>query len=94
MGDTVDEGTFEHMRERSVSYVVQQDSGFYGFSFAVEDEMSLGCEFADGFAHQVESTERVLEACVLCAGVHYGREAQLADARQALHDGVAHQVVD
>ena len=94
MGDALHQGVFQYVRKGAVPYVVQQDGGLDGFGFAVEDEVALGRQFADGFAHQVEGAERVLEAGVLCAGVDYGREAQLADARQPLHDGVAHQVVE
>ena len=64
--------------------LVHQDGGLDGFGLAVEDEVALGRQVLDGLGHQVESAERVLEARMLGAGIDHGRQAQLADAREAL----------
>ena len=51
----------------------------YGFSFTVEDEIAFGCELLDGLAHQVEGTQRVLKAGVLCTGIDNRRKSYLLD---------------
>ena len=54
--NSFDNGVFEHMRERTVTDVVQQDSRLYSFSLAVKDKITFGGQLGDSFAHQVEST--------------------------------------
>lgn len=76
-----------------MSDVVHQDGGLDGFGFAVEDEVSLGGEVLDGFAHQVEGAQGVLESGVLGAGVDDGGESELPDAVQALQEGMPQDVV-
>ena len=94
VGDAAYDGVFQHVREGPVADVVHQDGGLDGFGFAVEDEVALGRQVLDGLGHQVEGAERVLEACMLGAGIDHGRQAQLADARESLQQRMAHKVVE
>ena len=73
--------------------VVHQDGCTYGFSFTVEDEVTFGRKLGDGFAHEVKSSQGVLEACVLRSWVDNRGEPHLLDAVQALKQGVLHNVV-
>lgn len=76
-----------------MSDVVQQDGGLYGFRFAVKDEIAFGGEVLDRFAHQVESTQRVLETGMLCPRIYSRGQPQLLDAGKALQQWVAYNVV-
>ena len=73
VGDAAHDGVFQHVREGPVADVVHQDGGLDGFGLAVEDEVALGRQVLDGLGHQVEGAERVLEACMLGAGIDHGR---------------------
>lgn len=72
MGYSFDNGVFKNMRKRPVADVVQKDGCLYGFGFTVEYEVPFGGQLRDSFAHQVESSQRVLEPGVLCTGIDYG----------------------
>ena len=68
------------MRERTVTDVVQQDGCLYGFGFTVEYKVTFGSQLCDGLAHQVEGTQRVLKAGMLCTGIDNRRKSYLLDA--------------
>ena len=50
-------------------------SGCAGFCLGIENELSLLLQREDGFTHQVESTEGVLEPCVAGAGIDDGGQS-------------------
>lgn len=86
------ERVFEHVAEGPVSDVVQQDGCLHGFGLAVEDEVPLHQERLNGFAHQVEGTQGVLKAGVLCSWIDNVGSPQLLDAAEAVEGRVAHNV--
>ena len=92
MADAAHEGVLEHVAEGSVSDVVQQDGCLHCLGLAVEDEVPLLLERQDGLAHEVEGTEGVLEAGVLCPGIDDVGSAQLLDAAEAIEGWMAHDV--
>jgi HD superfamily phosphohydrolase len=47
---------FQYMRERAVSYIMQQDGSLHGLRFTIKDKIAFGGQLGDSFAHQVEST--------------------------------------
>ena len=91
--DACYDGVFEYMRERTMSYIVQEDGGLYSFGFAIEDEVAFGSKGSDSFAHQVKCTQRVLETGMLGTRIHGGRQSQLFDAGQTLEEGMLYDVV-
>lgn len=40
----------------------------------------------------MEGAYGMMEAGVLCAGIDHGREAELLNTREALHEGVLHDI--
>ena len=61
----------KHVRERSVTYVVQQDSGAYSLSLAVKDELTLLDKRLHSQPHQVEGAYGVLKSSVLRSRIYY-----------------------
>ena len=60
------------MRERTVTNIVHKDGGLYGFGLGVEDKLSLLLQREDGFAHQMEGAQRMLEARVTGSWIDHG----------------------
>ena len=54
--------------------------------------MSLLLERENGYAHQVESTDGMLETRMLGRGVNHVGHAELLDAGESLHQRVLHNV--
>lgn len=92
MAHPMNEGVFEHMAERPVPDVVQEDGSLHRFCLAVEDKVSLLLQREDGFAHQVEGSERVLQTGVLCSGIDDVGTAQLLDAAETVEGRMTHDV--
>ena len=90
--DAADKRVFQYMRERPVSDVVHQDGSFNSLGFAVEYEQALVLQREDGLAHQMEGSERVLEARVAGSRVDHRRQSELVDAAQTLEKRVLHDV--
>ena len=88
----MDEGVFQHMTERAMSDVVQQDGGLNSLCLAVEDEMSFQLQGLDSLAHQIEGTKGVLEACVLCPRIDDVCPSQLLDAAETVEGWVTNDV--
>ena len=47
---------FQYMRERAVSYIMQQDGSLHGLRFTIKDKIAFGGQLGDSFTHQVKST--------------------------------------
>lgn len=94
MGYTLDEGMFEYVRERSVSEVVEQDSDGSGLSFLVGDGYAFLLQGAEGFLHEVHSSEGVEEAAMHSSGVDEVGQPELADTIKSLHVGVLQDIVN
>lgn len=77
---TLYNGVFQYMRERTVSDIMHQNGRLHCFGFTVEDEVPFASEVLDSFARQMESTQRMLKARVLCTGINHRRQAQLLNA--------------
>lgn len=72
MGYSFDNGVFKNMRKGPWPMSCRRMVRLYGFGFTVEYEVPFGGQLRDSFAHQVESSQRVLEPGVLCTGIDYG----------------------
>ena len=77
-----------------MSDVVHQDGCLYGFRFRIEDELSFLLKRQDGLAHQVEGSQRVLEARVTGTRIDHRGQSQLVDTVKALEKRVLHNVVE
>ena len=82
----------EHMRERSMTDIVQQDGDHSARLFLLGDLHTLEPQRGNGLVHQVHRTERVTETAVHRTGVNEVRQPQLTDAVQTLHVGVLQHV--
>ena len=92
MAHPLNEGVFEHVAEGPMPDVVQEDGCLHRYSLTVEDKVSLLLQREDGFAHQVEGSERVLQTGVLCSGIDDVGTAQLLDAAETVEGRMAHDV--
>ena len=85
MGDAAYKGVLQHMRERSVSHVVQQHGRHHRFAFTVGDVDAFLPQVMDGFHTQVHSADGVNQTCVNSARIDEIAHTQLLDAPQSLH---------
>lgn len=73
--------------------VVHEDGGQDGLCLRVEDVDTFLAERLHGFRHQVEGSQRVLEAGMAGTGVNYRSQSQLVDAVKSLKQRMLHDVV-
>ena len=71
MGNSAYQRVLQYVRERAVTYVVHQDGRLYGLCLAVENEIAFLLQRHYGFAHQMEGTQRMLEARVARPWINY-----------------------
>ena len=72
--------------------VMHQDGCLDGLCLAVEDEDAFLCECHHSLAHQVISTQRVLETGMLRSGIDHRGQTHLLDVAQTLHQRVVDNV--
>ena len=75
---------FQHMRKRAVPNIVQQDGRQHAIGFGLCDVAPLLAQLFERLVGQVHGSQRMLQACMLCSGIHKSRQSQLFDTLQAL----------
>ena len=92
MRDVADERVFQNVREWPMTHVVKENGSLQRLCLTVKDEDALLRQREDSLAHQVESTQRMLEPGVLCPGINYRSHTELLDARETLEQAVLHDI--
>ena len=92
MRDVADERVFQNVRKGSMTHVVKKNGSLQRLSLTVKDENALLRQREDSLAHQMESTQRMLEPGVLCPRVNHRSHTELLDAREALEQAVLHDI--
>ena len=76
---TFNECMLKHMRERSVTDIVQQDGNHRARLFVLRDFHAFETQRSDSLVHQMHRAQRVAETAVHCTRIYQVRQAQLAN---------------
>ena len=77
MADVIYESIFEHVRERSMPYIVQEHRGEHRLLLVDSDVMPLEAQIFYCFKSEMHGTERVLKASMLCPRIYKAGKAEL-----------------
>ena len=91
--NTFKQRMFQYVREGSVADIVQHDGGGKSFGFCIGDFMAFQTQLTDGFGYQKHGTGDMLKATMRGAWIHYLRQSQLNDTREAIQVGMLVQIV-